>query len=408
MSDVELSILGVVGKQKTLTTSKADSKISAPISENPASTTPKVIYKTELENKEDSDIAPYFKLVRVFGEYEVKIDNAKKKFRYKKTQNLWISAAPKTPDDLFMLAVAINFERDMFGKDGKPNAVNKDPLPVSSLFTIEEDFVNNKYYGNVITEAPVNHMAFVMNLLNDAACRGHIGAKQWLDEIENSVAEKNTSHSRAQKWWAEFKIAAKDMEAFQQKKEKDEKDREEAARLQRTALLKKVIAPNAANAPTESTFFGRRPLDMQFLDLDQGGSKNYEKAKDFFEKHKAYLTSPDRVDRGNDPYDGPGKGRGLLHVLCTPEIIKMFVQGDDGGNANIRDDFGQTPLMYAINENLIEIVQALLETGKVDLDLKDNNGLTAFDFAREKPAILKLLHAAKISKQENIVAAAPA
>ncbi len=53
---------------------------------------------------------------------------------------------------------------------------------------------------------------------------------------------------------------------------------------------------------------------------------------------------------------------------------------DQGVNANARDDYGWTPLMWAAKYGHKEIVELLLNKN-VDIDAKDNNGYTALMFA---------------------------
>jgi len=60
------------------------------------------------------------------------------------------------------------------------------------------------------------------------------------------------------------------------------------------------------------------------------------------------------------------------------QLVKNYINANY--NLNIKNDYGHTPLMYAVLKNSIEIVKLLLNAG-ADIDKQDNNGYTALIYA---------------------------
>lgn len=65
------------------------------------------------------------------------------------------------------------------------------------------------------------------------------------------------------------------------------------------------------------------------------------------------------------------------------ETVKKMIQF--GENVN-KTSNGKTPLMYAARYNRVEIASLLLENG-AKLDIKDNEGHTAIDYAKVSKAV---------------------
>ena len=60
-------------------------------------------------------------------------------------------------------------------------------------------------------------------------------------------------------------------------------------------------------------------------------------------------------------------------ISTSTYLVKFFLQKD--AHINNRDDFGRTPLMYAIKEKKLDNVKLLLNEG-ADVEEKDNEGDT--------------------------------
>jgi ankyrin repeat protein len=63
------------------------------------------------------------------------------------------------------------------------------------------------------------------------------------------------------------------------------------------------------------------------------------------------------------------------------EVVEWLI--DHGADCNTRYSDGQTPLFYAVTKGRIEVVQALVEKGGASLDIRDDKGRTALDWAEE-------------------------
>lgn len=101
----------------------------------------------------------------------------------------------------------------------------------------------------------------------------------------------------------------------------------------------------------------------------------------------AFLTV--RFSSNESPFHIPCTdcpGESLLHLAAEfhqPEVLKLLVS--KGGNINIRDHFGRSPLHFGVfgKENK-QIVQTLLSLNP-DLNCQDNNGTTPLHNALEYP-----------------------
>ena len=107
-------------------------------------------------------------------------------------------------------------------------------------------------------------------------------------------------------------------------------------------------------------------------------------------------TSAVIIESGADP-NRRSSDRGNTAVaeaaaMRSPRIIKKLM--DAGGDPNSVTADGQTPLMIAIGDGDVEIVEALLAAG-ASLDVTDKLGMTPVKYARlfKKERILELLDA---------------
>ena len=79
------------------------------------------------------------------------------------------------------------------------------------------------------------------------------------------------------------------------------------------------------------------------------------------------------------------------HSIDT-DVLKLLIEA--GANVNIRCE-GQNALMSAMSYGCdIDTIKILLRAG-TDVNIKDDDGQTVFDYAKNKPEILKLLYARK-------------
>ena len=73
-------------------------------------------------------------------------------------------------------------------------------------------------------------------------------------------------------------------------------------------------------------------------------------------------------------------------------------------NLNLRNDKGQTPLMIAVENGFINVIQQFSK-GKIDVALKDNQGKTAFDYLHRHTEMkkIKLFQALKLLEIKQII-----
>jgi ankyrin repeat protein len=72
-----------------------------------------------------------------------------------------------------------------------------------------------------------------------------------------------------------------------------------------------------------------------------------------------------------------------LHAAIHDEqlaVVKWFIK--HGADCNTQYSDGQTPLFYAASRGFVDIVRALVEEGGVSLDVRDDCGRTAIDWAK--------------------------
>ena len=63
------------------------------------------------------------------------------------------------------------------------------------------------------------------------------------------------------------------------------------------------------------------------------------------------------------------------------KVVKWLIQ--QGADCNTRYSDGQTPLFHAVTRLSLDVVRALVEEGSASLDIRDDKGRTAIDWAKE-------------------------
>jgi len=82
---------------------------------------------------------------------------------------------------------------------------------------------------------------------------------------------------------------------------------------------------------------------------------------------------------------------GWTALMCAassngnPEITKLLIQ--EGAEINVKNQWGLTPLMYAAKTNSNHLVAKVLLDFGADARLRSDENKTAFDYAKENPAI---------------------
>jgi ankyrin repeat protein len=64
-------------------------------------------------------------------------------------------------------------------------------------------------------------------------------------------------------------------------------------------------------------------------------------------------------------------------VRCNVKNVRLLI--DIGGDVNLVDGIGMSPLMHAVKTNSMEVVQALLETDRVDVSAVDSKDWSVVD-----------------------------
>ncbi|MFA6263492.1 MAG: ankyrin repeat domain-containing protein [Candidatus Babeliales bacterium] len=83
----------------------------------------------------------------------------------------------------------------------------------------------------------------------------------------------------------------------------------------------------------------------------------------------------------------------LFNAIMCEDASQVSTLIAQGSNINVQDEGGWTPLMLAVANGNIEIVNQLLRTGKADIDAKNSNGFDALLLANpsDHTDIIKLL-----------------
>ncbi|KAH7207379.1 putative Pfs NB-ARC and ankyrin-domain-containing protein [Fusarium oxysporum] len=95
--------------------------------------------------------------------------------------------------------------------------------------------------------------------------------------------------------------------------------------------------------------------------------------------------------------DCPRSGTKLIHVISRYGLTKLasFLLQDCGeiGALNVQDSWGRTPLSWAAENGNEAVVKMLLDTGKADVDSRDENGQSPLSWAAENghEAVVKIL-----------------
>lgn len=105
-----------------------------------------------------------------------------------------------------------------------------------------------------------------------------------------------------------------------------------------------------------------------------------------------------RVEKSNDPLDLAAEA---IRGDKADQLTELFAQGVSV-DAELKN--GRTLLIEAVTWGRAEIVSLLLQKG-ARTDLKDREGMTAFDHAKDRPALLRLLSPQTELEREKIFAA---
>lgn len=96
-------------------------------------------------------------------------------------------------------------------------------------------------------------------------------------------------------------------------------------------------------------------------------------------------------------------GRSALHFACElgyDSILELLLQHDDRPiQVNLQDQSGCTPLLLAVMNRHTTLVKLLLCRKDVDLDLKDQEGMTVFDYAKRHAQTRNILSATQCARQ---------
>ncbi|MFU0825310.1 ankyrin repeat domain-containing protein [Clostridium sp.] len=90
------------------------------------------------------------------------------------------------------------------------------------------------------------------------------------------------------------------------------------------------------------------------------------------------------VEQGADIYVEDVSGRNVLFNVAFSDnsLIAKYLINNEKFNINKQDVMGWTPLIYAIKYNSYDVAKILIEAG-ADKDIKDKEGKTAIDYAKE-------------------------
>ena len=87
----------------------------------------------------------------------------------------------------------------------------------------------------------------------------------------------------------------------------------------------------------------------------------------------------------------------VMEVRDPRDILNELIKA--GGNINVQDNAGETPLMDAVIRGRIPTIQMLLNMPNIDIMAKNNKGQTAFDIAKDpKSYFLNLEERAEVIK----------
>ncbi|MFC1781263.1 ankyrin repeat domain-containing protein [Planctomycetota bacterium] len=173
--------------------------------------------------------------------------------------------------------------------------------------------------------------------------------------------------------------------------------------------IAKVLLENGANADLGDSRIGNTPLILAILDwnaeivntlIDNGANVNLTNYVDADDPPLFYAINEDRadfvkalLDAGANPRLKSGSGQSLLKLaveFCNPDVVKLLINADDdvselhkaalrgdilrlqsllneGADINIPDEFGITPIEYALAAGQNDMVNFFIENG-VDLN----------------------------------------
>ena len=74
----------------------------------------------------------------------------------------------------------------------------------------------------------------------------------------------------------------------------------------------------------------------------------------------------------------------LMMACMAPNLDAAQILVDSGVDINKPDEFGLTALHYAVEKNVVAMVELLLGAPEIDVNIQDSYGKTPFDFLQEK------------------------
>lgn len=77
-------------------------------------------------------------------------------------------------------------------------------------------------------------------------------------------------------------------------------------------------------------------------------------------------------------------GHTALHVACLKEDldrVKLLIEC--GAGVNIKDNKGNTPIFLAIKKANVEMVEVIIKSDKIDLNIKNFDGSTPLEYLEE-------------------------
>ncbi|MCR3759769.1 ankyrin repeat domain-containing protein [Clostridium felsineum] len=126
-----------------------------------------------------------------------------------------------------------------------------------------------------------------------------------------------------------------------------------------------------------------------------GGYKDENGKKDIKQEEVMYKAFIDLVEKGADIYAEDFQKRNSLLIASSSDntLVVKYLINERKFDINKRDDYGKTALMLAIEGGSSETAEFLIKAG-ANKDIKDNEGKTAYDYAKKykNQVVMKLLN----------------
>jgi hypothetical protein len=79
--------------------------------------------------------------------------------------------------------------------------------------------------------------------------------------------------------------------------------------------------------------------------------------------------------------DFPSPLHAAVESMQSMQVVRWLIK--HGADCNTRYNDGQTPLFYAVTEGSLDVVRVLVEEGGASVDVRDDCGRTAIDWAKD-------------------------